>query len=231
MIIPALSIAASAAKPRSKNTVGTANVAGSRFQDISNPYSELPRERTYWDKLLNFLGFRSGYDKAQEQYNLAGAEYNAQLEQLASEEAYNSPSAQAARMRAAGLNPDLLGVSGEPASEFDNQQQSPDISASTDINPLDVIGDIGSGVLSAISGTVGIMSDFNMLKRARIAVDSDDLDFADRMLDFMKKSSSFMTDSSDDSFSGMVSAMNEKNPTLFHSSIMANRFNRASKEN
>lgn len=174
-------------EPLSKNTVGTANVAGTRFQNISNPYSEMPRVQTGWDRLLNWLGFRSGYDKAQEQYNLAGAEYNSQLEQLASEEAYNSPSAQAARMRAAGLNPDLTGVSGEPASEFDNQQTPPNINAGTDVNPLDVVSHIGSGVMSALTGTMAILKDFNLLKQTKIAVDSQDLDYANKMTDFLLK--------------------------------------------
>ena len=173
---------------QSSNQVGTANVAGTRFADISNPYANLPRERTFWDKFLNWFGFRSGYDKAQEQYNLAGAEYNAQLEQLASEEQYNSPIEQASRMRAAGLNPDLTGVSGEPASEFDNQQQSPDVSVGTDINPLELASNLGSTFMSALSGTMAILKDFQSLKQMRLSNDSGDLSIANGMMDFLLKS-------------------------------------------
>ena len=164
------------------------NIKGTRFENISNPYSSLPRTETKWDKFLNWLGFRSGYDKAQEQYNQSYNEYNAQLSQLASEEAYNSPLEQSQRMRQAGLNPDLTGLSGEPASEFDNQQSSPDISAGTDVNPFDVFSNIGNTFLSALSGSMAIFKDISSLKQMRIANDSGDMDLAGKMLDFLTKS-------------------------------------------
>lgn len=211
--------------PKSTNTVGSANVSGTRFQNISNPYSEMPRTQTPWDRLLNWFGFRSGYDKAQEHYNLAGAEYNSQLEQLASEEAYNSPAQQAARMRSAGLNPDLTGVSGEPASEFDNQQTPPDISAGTDVNPIDVIGNVASGFLSTISGTIGILSDVNLLNQARIATGTKDLEFAGKMLQFFKDSDSFFRSQDEDTEGNVVTTLLGKNSPLFHSSRSIKRFN------
>lgn len=212
-------------EPMSKNTVGTANVAGTRFENISNPYSSMPRVQTGWDRFVNWLGFRSGYDKAQEQYNLAGAEYNAQLEQLASEEQYNSPLEQAQRMRQAGLNPDLTGVAGEPASTFDNQQERPDVSAGLDLNPLDVVSSIGQGFMSTITGTVALLNDMNLLRQAKIATDQKDLDFGKSMLQFYKDSASYLEEpDSLDSLS--VSQLGEKHPTLFHSSRMVRRFNK-----
>lgn len=168
-------------EPLSKNTVGKANVAGTRFENISNPYAEMPRVQTGWDRLLNWFGFRSGYDKAQEQYNLAGAEYNAQLEQLASEEQYNSPVEQAARMREAGLNPDLTGVSGESASEFDNQQQSPDVSVGAGIS------DIANTFMSALSGSMALFKDFASLKQIQGMIDAQDYDNAGKLLDVFQK--------------------------------------------
>lgn len=211
--------------PVSSNAVGSANVAGTRFQNISNPYANLPRTQTPWDRLVNWFGFRSGYDKAQEQYNLAGAEYNAQLEQLASEEAYNSPSQQAARMRQAGLNPDLTGVSGEPASEFDNQQQSPDINAGIDLNPLDLIKTIGSGFMNTFTGVIGLLQDINLLHQSKIATDEKDLDYLDKMIKVFQTSNPLFEVPSSD---GSVTSVNlkEKNPTIFHSSGMTKRFNK-----
>lgn len=211
----------------SSNTVGSANVAGTRFENISNPYSSLPRQKTGWDKFLNWLGFRSGYDKAQEQYNLAGAEYNAQLEQLASEEAYNSPLQQAARMREAGLNPDLTGVSGEPASEFDNQQQSPDVSVGTDVNPLDVVKSIGSAFMSTMSGTIALLNDVNLLKQAKIATDEKDLDFGSKMIQFFKDTDSYFRDPDDVNDDGSLNPylkVNNVGMTLFHSNRNRKRF-------
>lgn len=218
-------------EPISKNTVGSANVAGTRFENISNPYSELPRSQTPWDRLVNWFGFRSGYDKAQEQYNLAGAEYNAQLEQLASEEKYNSPAEQAQRMREAGLNPDLTGVSGEPASEFDNQQESPDVSAGLDFNPLDIINSIGHGFIGTISGTIGILQDMNLLNQSRIALDSKDLEFSNQMIDFFKNSDSYfrsqydVSDNGDLDFTVSAPLLGKRSP-LFHSNAARKRFNK-----
>lgn len=188
----------------SKNTVGSANVQGTRFANISNPYAEMPRQRTAWDKLLNWFGFRSGYDKAQEQYNLAGAEYNAQLEQLASEEAYNSPMQQAQRMRQAGLNPDLTGVSGEPASEFDNQQNPPDISAG-DEDAWNVISGIGKGIIGALTGGVSFLGDLASLKQIQIANDKGDLELGKGLVEFLKTTEPFNHSSEDN----MVPVVND----------------------
>lgn len=216
-------------EPLSKNTVGKANVAGTRFESISNPYAELPRVQTGWDRFLNWLGFRSGYDKAQEQYNLAGAEYNSQLEQLASEERYNSPIEQASRMREAGLNPDLSGLSGEPASEFDNQQQSPDISGVNDVQPFDIIKGIGSSFMSTLSGTIALLNDVNLLKQAKIATDEKDLDFGSKLIQFFKDTDSYFRSPSDVQDDGSLNPrylVHNSGMTLFHSKRNRNRFNK-----
>lgn len=149
----------------SSNTVTSSTNVG-KYQGVSNPYSELPRQRTIWDKFLNALGMRSGYDKAQEQYNMAGAEYNAQLEQLAAEDRYNSPAEQAIRERAAGLNPDLVGVSGEPGSSFDNQQTPPDVSASADA--LNTVRSFADGIMNIFTTSLGIANSIQGVVRNKI---------------------------------------------------------------
>lgn len=208
--------------PKSKNTYAPANGLQGRFKDLasSDPYQTLPRERTNWDKFLNFLGFRSGYDKAQEEYNLASAEYQAQLAQLSSEEQYNSPEEQARRMRQAGLNPDLTGVEGEPASEFDNQQESPNIGAGdTDITSI-----VGT-VLDAFTGTTAIMKDIKSLTQMNQAIDSNDLDLASRMMDFLSKSSGlFKQYAPDDGSNPDGFDSNEVVRNLFGSNRNFNRF-------
>lgn len=206
------------------------NIEGTRFEDIQNPYVNNPRQKTNWDKFINWLGFRSGYDKSMEQYQLASDEYNAQLSQLASEEKYNSPLEQAQRMREAGLNPDLTGVSGEPASEFDNQQESPDVSVGTDVNPLDVVSTIGKSFISTISGTMALLQDINLFRQSRIATDEKDLDYASKMIDFFNKSDSYFHDQSDSSDDGnlnasLVTHILGNNSPLFHSKRSVKRFN------
>lgn len=200
------------------------NIEGTRFENIQNPYTNLPRQQTFWDRFANWFGFRSGYDKATEQYQMASDEYNAQLSQLASEEKYNSPIEQAARMRQAGLNPDLTGVSGEPASEFDNQQESPDVSTGMDFNPLDLISTIGNSFLSTISGTMSLLMDINSYRQARIATDEKDLDFASKLIDTFQKSDSFMRGQFDSDYP--VTSLLSNDSPLFHSKQNIQRFNR-----
>lgn len=210
--------------PKLSNNVPD-NISGTRFEDIQNPYTNMPRQQTFWDKFANWFGFRSGYDKALEQYQLSSDEYNAQLSQLASEEKYNSPVEQAQRMRQAGLNPDLTGVSGESASEFDNQQERPDVSGSSDVNPLDVISTIGNAFISTITGTMSLLSDINQYKQAKIATDEKDIDYANKMLQFFKDSYPYLSYQDDGTESDVnVYALRYGNP-LFHSKRAVKRFN------
>ena len=88
-------------------------------------------------------------------------------------------------MRSAGLNPDLTGVSGEPASEFDNQQQSPDINAGMDISGLT---DVANTFMSALSGSMALFKDFASLKQIKGIIDSQDYDNAGKLLDIFQKS-------------------------------------------
>lgn len=110
---------------------------GTRYYDLyeANPYTEekFTREKTFWDEFANTFGFRSGYDAALDEWQKAGLEYDAQIAQLKGEDEYNSPEAKAARMRAAGENPDLLGTEGvSEAGEFAQEQTSPDTNAQSD---------------------------------------------------------------------------------------------------
>lgn len=210
----------------STNTVTSPTNVG-KYQGVSNPYAELPRQRTNWDKLLNWFGFRSGYDKAQEQYNMAGAEYNAQLEQLAAEDRYNSPAEQAMRERAAGLNPDLVGVSGEPGASFDNQQTPPDINAGDD-DAWNVISGIGKGIIGALTGGISFLGDLASLKQIQIANDKNDLELGKGLISFLKDTEPFNYSAKD----GTVLSINDKGfaRRFFGSDRNVKRFARLRKE-
>lgn len=173
----------------SENTVTSPTNVG-KYQGVSNPYAEMPRKRTNWDKLLNWFGFRSGYDKAQEQYNLAGAEYNAQLQQIAAEDAYNSAAAVASRERGAGINPDLVGLQGEAGASFDNQQTPPDINAG-DEDAWNVISGIGKTVIGALTGGISLLGDLESLKQVQIANDKGDVELGEHLVNFLKVTEPF----------------------------------------
>lgn len=94
--------------------------------------------------------------KAKYQEDLARLLYIAQIEQENRMNEYNSPSAQAARMRAAGLNPDLLGVENHGATNVAGYQGNPmeGIPSNMDIftNVIGVVSSVGSIASAFMSG-------------------------------------------------------------------------------
>lgn len=99
----------------SQNDDNFANTRNDEYADIAatNPYAESKYGSLgLWDRLGNLIGFNTAEDKYNTERATLAAQYDAQIESLKFENEYNSPSAQASRMREAGQNPDLLGTSG-----------------------------------------------------------------------------------------------------------------------
>lgn len=101
---------------------------GTQYEQMasSNPYENYDYTNSLWDYLGDTFGFRTAQDKHREDMALASREYISQLDSLKREEEYNSESAKVARMRQAGLNPDLQGLeNASNASEFTEPETSP----------------------------------------------------------------------------------------------------------
>lgn len=97
--------------------------------------------------------------KAQYQEDLAKLLYMAQINQENRMNEYNSPVNQAARMRAAGLNPDLNGVDNVPATNVAGYQGNPlDGVSSNGQLTSDVLGIVGSVAQMATSIVTGVQS-------------------------------------------------------------------------
>lgn len=133
---------------------------GSRYYDLwnSNPWTEekMTQKQTVWDKFANVLGFRSAYDTAKDQRAQAAAEYDAQIVQLKGEDEYNNPSAQAARMEGAGINPALTGgVEGSQAAEFAQEATAPEV---TPDENLAKVGGLFNGIAQAVTMASGLTS-------------------------------------------------------------------------
>lgn len=94
--------------------------------------------------------------KAKYQEDLARLLYIAQIEQENRMNEYNSPSAQAARMRAAGLNPDLQGVENHGATNVAGYQGNPleGVPSNMDMvtNIIGVVSSVGSIASALMSG-------------------------------------------------------------------------------
>lgn len=140
---------------------------------ITNPYAQGTRAEYKMGSIEKFmhdtLGFRTGYDQYNEQMDNASREWETQNQSLQYEENYNSPEAQAARMRAAGLNPDIAPGEIAPgeAGEMTERENVPDSPMGQDMEALEKAGegaaglamfllDMGAGVTSIASTMRGI---------------------------------------------------------------------------
>lgn len=149
----------------------------------ANPYKNISRKQTIWDKIANVFGMRSGYDKFLEQQQMNSQEYISNLTQKAYAEDYESPSAEAQRMRDAGLNPDLLGTEGVNGSSPMPEETGIDPSAFA----TSTIGDVASFVGSAVSMAFGIAKDFQAMRSARNIIQGQDIENASNFQDLVLK--------------------------------------------
>lgn len=137
-------------------------------EQITNPYTQENRAKYKMGSVETFLhdtlGFRTGYDKYNEQMDNAMKEWETQNQSLAYEEQYNSPEAQAERMRQAGLNPDLAPNQIEPgtAGEMTEPESVPESPNGIDIeafqSSMEIASKIAGIALDAVTGTGALFS-------------------------------------------------------------------------
>lgn len=114
---------------------------------LMNPYLEVGRPGEY-----------GLFGKRDYQHDLQAAQYAAELQLMQYQNEYNSYGAQAQRMREAGANPDLLGVSGESAAGMQGVANPANINAETPAETalgltstvLSIFGGLADGTLSAM---------------------------------------------------------------------------------
>ena len=89
--------------------------AGTQYESlwVNNPYANLYYEPSFWDN----IGLSNKAKDTNAEYERLYNEYISGIYDLQREDSYNSPSAEAQRYRQAGMNPDLLGLSGHSNSE------------------------------------------------------------------------------------------------------------------
>lgn len=118
-------------------------------QAEANPYVGREFSPTFWQSLgERWFQDYSARDRFYAEQDQAADEYIAQLIDAQRQQEYNSPGAQAARERAAGLNPDLTGVgTGEQPAPAVNPDDTPPGMGSTEA-PI-----TGTDVANAVSFT------------------------------------------------------------------------------
>lgn len=142
----------------------------------TNPYSQSLRKKTWLDGLVSSLGLQSGYDKYELERKQNALNYEASLNQLIQQNAYNSPTEQAQRMRDAGMNPDLVdGVS-------DNTQSSEAAPPLAMSDMSDVISKanepvqkLGQNLIQAVQFAFGIAESINGIQGMKLSNDSKDI--------------------------------------------------------
>lgn len=158
----------------------------------ANPYRNQEYKESGWQKFLSALGFRTQADAWKENMSVQAAEYDAALAQKEFDTAYNDPQSQVARMRAAGLNPDL-----DP-SMIDSGQSAP--MGEDPSTPMQSTGDeetlmgIANTLLSSFTSAIGIFDTFQGMHKRRLEnkllglqYDKEDLGITDFLGNFSKK--------------------------------------------
>lgn len=147
----------------------------------ANPYMNLDYKQSGWQKFLSALGFRTGYDKRVEDLQLQANEWNANVAAMARQEQYDSASSAAARMRSAGLNPDLTGIANAGESSSMPEDTNPPAPTETDSQS---VGQFANVLMSGLTMAMGLSKDLMSLGQMRNAIDMGNIDKAKSMTDF-----------------------------------------------
>lgn len=132
----------------------------------ANPYMNVDYKQSNWQRFLSNLGFRTGYDKRKEDMQLQANEWNANVASLAFENQFNSDAAKSGRMRAAGLNPDLLGTGDSANSAGMAEDTNPPAPTETDAQSVSQFANV---IMSAFSMATGFAKDIGTLRSLSLA--------------------------------------------------------------
>lgn len=166
----------------------TPQVSNQKYQELfdNNPYRKMTYNKSAWQDFWESLGFRTKYDTWNEQNQENAYQYDAGIYQQMFQDAYNSETAKAERMRQAGENPDLLGTGN--VSEASSPFQDPaGMDASAFVDEQSVPGQIASGVFSAFSTAIGVASQFLQLQGLQNEVTGKGIANAEGMMNLINQ--------------------------------------------
>lgn len=171
----------------------TTDVDTGKYSGVQNPYQAQLENNSYqqswWDKLGNWIGFNTKEDSYRLELERLAKEWdsNAQMQNVTDE--YNSESSQAARQRAAGINPDLNGVDSGSASS--SVPSSPDSSGLAPIEQTTtfqevepVLSTVSSIVRTAFGDVSGLLGLFQDLRSRSLSNDASLLNNITSAYDF-----------------------------------------------
>lgn len=137
--------------------------------NAANPYKGAAKKYwiSPWQDFLSLLGIRTKSDAWRENMYIQEKEYDAAIAQKQYDEEYNLPVNQVARMRAAGLNPDISGGDGIDSGSAAPLGEDPS-------TPMQSTGDeetimnFANGVFSLFSTAIGLTSGVQGVVRNRL---------------------------------------------------------------
>lgn len=129
----------------------------------ANPYRNAQYKVSPWQKLLSWLGFRTQADAWKENMAVQASEYDSAILQKQFNEDYNDPQSQVARMRAAGLNPDIdpSSISSGEASPMPEDPSTPMLSTGQEGQLMD----FAEGIMNIASTALGLVSSVQGISR------------------------------------------------------------------
>lgn len=152
----------------------------------ANPYNNLTYNRSPWQWFVSKLGFRTDFDRWNEERQVNAAEYDAQVASIMQQNEYNSPENQARLMRDAGMNPDLLGTQGVESSASPIQDvngMSPNVGDEL-MNGVSQVRDFASGILGLFQFASGLAKDMFSFRELQQGIANKDVDLAKNMMNF-----------------------------------------------
>lgn len=120
---------------------------------VQNPYVGRTYKETPWQSLLSHYGIRTQADAWQENMAVQAAEFDSAYQMKLRDEEYNLPVNQVARMRAAGLNPDIEGGKNLSSGEAQPMPEDPSTPMQSTGNE---VGDFANNILGLFSTAIGM---------------------------------------------------------------------------
>ena len=160
----------------------------------ANPYRNAGYKVRPWQQFLSWLGFRTQADAWKENMAIQASEYDSSIIQKAYNEDYNDPQSQVARMRSAGLNPDLdpSSVTSGEASPMPEDPSTPMLSTGQEGQLLS----FAEGIMNIASTAIGLVGSVqgisrNALQNSLLATEGETAisDLAQRMAPYFIPSS------------------------------------------
>lgn len=163
---------------------------GSQYDQLfaANPYRNLTYNKSGWQSFLEGLGFRTKFDDFNEQAQINAAEYDAGIFSLMQQNQFNDPAAQAARMRNAGLNPDIQGIGDVAGAASPTEDPNGmNVAATDETEGLRLVSTVSSSLLGIIPKTMSFLTNLSQLKGIRLENDAKELSFGSAAVDAAAK--------------------------------------------